>query len=163
MQGTFDRPAQVITISRTDTIKSAAAKMFANNVGCLVVNDENGNFAGIVTERDIVNRVVAFSSCNTESAAVAEIMTSHVVWCSPQTPTSEARRIMAANRIRHLPIVHNNVVIGMLSARDLMGRQLREDRAAAEFDVFAVAQHQAPVLNMLVESRIKRISEFINR
>jgi len=132
MQGTFDRPAQVITINRIDSIKSAAAKMFANNVGCLVVNDENGNFAGIVTERDIVNRVVASSSCNTETATVAEIMTSHVVWCSPQTPTSEARRIMAANGIRHLPIVHNNVVVGMLSARDLMGRQLREDRAAAE-------------------------------
>lgn len=132
MQGTFDRPAQVVTISRTDTIKSAAAKMFANNVGCLVVNDEDGNFAGIITERDIVNRVVASSTCNTETAAVAEIMTSRVVSCSPQTPTSEARKIMAANGIRHLPIVHNNVVVGMLSARDLMGRQLREDRAAAE-------------------------------
>jgi len=132
MQGTFDRPAQVITVNRSDTVKSAAAKMFANNVGCLVVNDENGNFAGIVTERDIVNRVVASSSCNTETATVAEIMTSHVVSCSPQTPTSEARRIMAANGIRHLPIVDNNVVVGMVSARDLMGRQLREDRAAAE-------------------------------
>ncbi|MCK4293267.1 MAG: diguanylate cyclase [Planctomycetes bacterium] len=131
MRETVDRPAQIIAISRSATIKAAAEKMLGNNVGCLVVTDEDGKFAGIVTERDIVNRVVA-SSKDREATTVADIMTSHVVSCSPETPTGEAREIMTDNGIRHLPIVDNGVVVGMLSARDLMGRQLLEDRAAAE-------------------------------
>jgi len=131
MRETVDRPAQIIAIGRSATIKEAADKMLGSKVGCLVVTDEKGKFAGIVTERDIVNRVVA-SSKDQEATTVAEIMTSHVVSCSPETPTGEAREIMTDNGIRHLPIVDKGVVVGMLSARDLMGRQLLEDRAAAE-------------------------------
>lgn len=131
MYETSDHPAKVITIRRSDTVKAAADKMLANKVGCLIVNDENGKFAGIVTERDIVSRVVA-SSKDLNVTTVAEIMTQQVVFCSPDTPTSKAREIMSANKIRHLPIVDNGLVIDMLSARDLMGRQLLEDRAAAE-------------------------------
>jgi len=131
MYETVDRPPQIITINLSDTIKAAAARMLAANVGCLVVNDDNGNFKGIVTERDIVNRVVA-SSKDQEVTTIAEIMTSRVVSCSPDTPSSKAREIMTANGIRHLPILDNGIVVGMLSVRDLMGRQLLEDRAAAE-------------------------------
>lgn len=131
MYETGDHPAKVITIRRSDTVKAAADKMLANKVGCLIVNDENGKFAGIVTERDIVSRVAA-SSKDLNVTTVAEIMTPQVVFCSPDTPTSKAREIMSANKIRHLPIVDNDLMIGMLSARDLMGRQLLEGRAAAE-------------------------------
>ncbi|MBL7152493.1 MAG: diguanylate cyclase [Phycisphaerae bacterium] len=122
---------RVVTVKCDATVKTAAAEMSANKVGCLVVNDDDGKYVGIVTERDIVNRVIA-SSKDLGATTVAEIMTSHVVSCSRQTPTSKAREIMAANGIRHLPILDGDVVVGMLSARDLMGRQLLEDRAAAE-------------------------------
>ncbi len=131
MHETVDHPPQIVTVNCRATVEAAAAEMSANNVGCLVVNNEDGKFAGIVTERDIVNRVIVPSK-DLGTTTVAEIMTSSVVSCSPQTPTSKAREIMAANGIRHLPIVENDVVLGMLSARDLMGRQLLEDRAAAE-------------------------------
>jgi hypothetical protein len=67
-----------------------------------------------------------------ERTTVAEIMTKAIVTCSIGTATSKARRIMASNHIRHLPVVDNGVVIGILSARDLMGQQLIENRAAAE-------------------------------
>lgn len=131
MQETVDRPSEIITVNCNATVNVAATQMFINKVGCLVVNDDDGKYAGIITERDIVNRVIA-PSRNIEATTVAEIMTSNIVTCSPQTPTSEARGIMAANGIRHLPVVEEDVVVGMLSARDLMGKQLLEDRAAAE-------------------------------
>jgi diguanylate cyclase (GGDEF)-like protein/putative nucleotidyltransferase with HDIG domain len=131
MHETVERPAEIVAINYNATIKAAANKMLANKIGCLIVNDENGKFAGIVTERDIVSRVVA-SSLDLEKTSVAEIMTSQVVGCPVGTPTSKAREIMASNRIRHLPIIDNDFVIGILSARDLMGQQLLEDRAAAE-------------------------------
>jgi diguanylate cyclase (GGDEF)-like protein/putative nucleotidyltransferase with HDIG domain len=105
--------------------------MSGNQIGCLIVNDSGGKFAGIVTERDIVNRAVA-SSMDLEKATITEIMTPQVVSCSVGTPAGRAREIMAANHIRHLPVIDNGMVVGILSARDLMGKQLLEDRAAAE-------------------------------
>ena len=131
MYGIVDRPAEIITISHNATIKAAAVKMFTNKVSCLIVNGGNEEFIGLVTERDIVNRLVA-SSMDIERTTIAEIMTTQVISCSPNTPSSKVREIMTANQIRHLPIIDNGVVVGILSTRDLMARQLLEDRAAAE-------------------------------
>jgi len=131
VQETDQCTQEIVAISRDATVKSAAIKMFGNKIGCLIVNDENGKFAGIVTERDIVSRAVA-SSMNLEKTTITEIMTPRVVSCSVGTPASKAREIMATNGIRHLPVVDDGVVVGILSARDLMGQQLLEDRAAAE-------------------------------
>ena len=131
MGETIERPVEIVTISLNATVKSAANKMLSNKIGCLIVNDVNGKFAGIVTERDIVSRAVA-PSVDLERTTISEIMTPRVVSCSIGTPTSKARQIMADNHIRHLPVVDKGVVVGILSARDLMGQQLLEDRAAAE-------------------------------
>ena len=131
MHGIVERPAEIITISHNATIKAAAVKMFTNKVSCLIVNNDNGEFIGVVTERDIVNRVVA-SSMDIERTTIAEIMTTQVISCSPNTPSSKVREIMTANQIRHLPIIDGGVVVGILSTRDLMARQLLEDRAVAE-------------------------------
>ena len=131
MNETVERPTEIVSISLNASVKEAANLMFANKIGCLIVNDQNGKFTGIVTERDIVSRAVA-SSKDLEKTTITEIMTPHVVSCPVSTPASKAREIMATNCIRHLPVVDNGVVIGILSARDLMGRQLLENRAAAE-------------------------------
>jgi len=126
-----ERPAKIITISHNATIKAAALKMFTNKVACLIVNNDNGDFIGVVTERDIVNRVVA-ASMDIEKTAIDEIMTTQVISCSPNTPSSKVREIMTSHQIRHLPIVYTKDVVGIVSTRDLMASQLLEDRAAAE-------------------------------
>ncbi len=131
MLGSTHRPTQIVTIGPRDTIKKAAEEMSSHNVGCLIVNDENGHFIGLVTERDI-SRYVAASPSELGAVDVAEIMTDDVVTCTPGTPTSTVRRMMTTHRIRHLPILDEGVIVGILSARDVMGQQLLEDRAAAE-------------------------------
>jgi len=131
MSESASRCGMVVTISLRDNIKKAAEEMLSHNVGCLIVNDEEGLFIGLVTERDVAHHV-AVSPDDAARTSVAQIMTDHVVSCAPGTPTSEARRIMTGHRIRHLPIVENGTVVGVLSARDIMDRQLLEDRAAAE-------------------------------
>ncbi len=131
MNDIIDRPTRIISISQNATIKEAASKMCFHKVGCLIVNTEEGKFVGLVTERDIAARVSDYPK-DLDKTTIAEIMTAKVVCCPPGTPTSKARQIMAENRIRHLPIVDNDTVVGILSARDLMGQQLLEDRAAAE-------------------------------
>lgn len=122
---------QIITVRKNATAREAATKMLTHKVGCLVVNDEDGRFAGIVTERDIVSRAVACSR-NFDKTTVKQIMTKQIVFCSPDTPTNEARELMKVNHMRHLPVVDSEVVVGMVSARDLMEQQLNENRAAAE-------------------------------
>lgn len=126
-----DRPAGIVTIGRNDDIRKAAAKMLAHNVGCLIVNDENGKYIGLVTERDIAH-FIADASKERDAAHVDRIMTDQIISCAPGTPASQIRKIMATHRIRHLPIIKNGVVTGILSARDIMDQQLLEDRAAAE-------------------------------
>ena len=131
MEEAVDRPEKIVTATCDTTIRSAVDLMSGNQIGCLIVNSRSGKFAGIVTERDIVVRAIA-CSMDLEKATIMEIMTPHVVSCSVGTPAGRSREIMAANHIRHLPVIDNGVVVGILSARDLMGQQLLEDRAAAE-------------------------------
>jgi len=124
-------PTTIVTIQHKQTLKEAAETMFAHKVGCLIVSDLHGEFIGLVTERDVAHWVCRGTKDATETL-VEEIMTADVVSCPPGTPTGKAREIMATHRIRHLPIVDKGVVVGILSARDLMGQQLQEDRAAAQ-------------------------------
>ena len=126
-----DRSGAIVTISREDTIQHAAAIMRAHNVGCLIVSDDDGQLVGLITERDIAHHIAATGQ-SLDGAEVAQIMTDHVVSCAPGTPTGAVRKLMTEHRIRHVPIIDDGTVVGILSARDVMGRQLAEDRAAAE-------------------------------
>jgi len=123
--------AKIASIGHRDSVKEAAGRMFSYNVGCLIVVDDKGKLIGLVTDRDIA-RHVAMSPDSGAGVRVSQIMTDHVVSCAPGISTGEARKIMAEHRIRHLPLVEDGIVVGILSARDIMGQQLLEDRAAAE-------------------------------
>jgi diguanylate cyclase (GGDEF)-like protein/putative nucleotidyltransferase with HDIG domain len=131
MMDTVTQPGKVITITKNENLRTAAAKMHSEKIGCLIVNDEDGKFVGLVTERDIANWI-AVSSETVDDTTVGRIMTARVVSCPPGTPASKAREIMTANKIRHLPIIENDQIVGILSVRDLMQQQLLEDRAAAK-------------------------------
>ncbi|MDT8303891.1 MAG: GGDEF domain-containing protein, partial [Sedimentisphaerales bacterium] len=131
MDETCERPPEIITINHNSSIKAAADKMFFHKVSCLIVNGNDGEFIGLVTERDIVNRAVA-SSLDINKTTISTIMSTQIISCSPNTPSSEVREIMTANQIRHLPIIEKGSVVGIISTRDLMARQLLEDRTAAE-------------------------------
>lgn len=123
--------AEVVTISTQNTIAEAATKMRVHRVACLVVTDENDDFAGVVTERDIVCRAASFL-LDIKKITVDKIMTGQVISCSRDTQASEVRNIMATNRIRHLPIVEDGSVVGMFSVRDVLEQQLVEDREVTE-------------------------------
>jgi diguanylate cyclase (GGDEF)-like protein/putative nucleotidyltransferase with HDIG domain len=131
MNETATKPARVISINQNESVIIAAIKMKAEKISCLIVNDDQGRIAGLLTERDIAN-CVAVSPKDLENTTISRIMTPRIVSCPPDTPTSKAREIMTAHGIRHLPIVDNDIVIGIYSARDLMQQQLLEDRAAAK-------------------------------
>jgi CBS domain-containing protein len=118
----------VLSIGADRTVVEAARKMRDNRVGCLVVLDERGRAAGILTERDIADKVVA-DGLDPAQVPVHEIMTRRIISCTPNTPVVKAQHIMALHDIRHLPIIENDVLLGMLSSRDVLAHQFSTVKA----------------------------------
>ena len=98
-----------------------------HNVGCLVVVDEMRRVVGILSERDLVTKVVA-EMTNTFSVNVSAIMTPNVISCTMQTEIEHASRLMSRHRMRHLPIIEDGVPVGMISSRDIMAHELSATR-----------------------------------
>jgi CBS domain-containing protein len=101
-----------------DTVFSALQLLAQHEVGALVVMD-GGRLVGIVSERDYT-RKVALQGRHSKETRVAEIMTSQVVSVGPQTGTRACMALMSEKRIRHLPVIDGDIVLGMISIRDIM-------------------------------------------
>ena len=105
----------VVTIDADKTVVEAAVLMSENDIGDLVVVENNAP-VGIVTERDIVRRVLAErKSVNTK---VSEVMTTPLKVIDPDAPIKEAARRMVNRKIRRLPVIKDNKLVGILTAAD---------------------------------------------
>ena len=117
------RLGDVMTIMAEESAQAAAAKMDRHKVGCLLVVGGGGKLIGVVTERDIMSRLVA-RSADPAGTPVSDIMTTDVMSCGPDTPLPDAQELLVRHRIRHLPIVNDGMPIGMVSSRDVMAYNL---------------------------------------
>ncbi len=108
---------RVHTIGPGATALDAAAAMNRERIGSLVVVDE-GQVIGILTERDILTRVVAGERTPSRTPVV-EIMTSPILTCRPETTLNELRATMRERRIRHVPVMEGDRLAGMVSIGDL--------------------------------------------
>jgi CBS domain-containing protein len=107
-----------VTDSSADTLRAAAERMWRNQTGSLLVMDDD-RLAGIVTERDLL-RAVALGA-DPGAAAIKEAMTIEVFTVPPDTPLRDAAREMASRWIRHLPVVEDGRLLGVVSMRDVTG------------------------------------------
>jgi CBS domain-containing protein len=107
-----------VTESRSDSLRAAAAQMWRQQTGSLLVT-EDGRLAGIITERDVL-RAVALGA-DPDQSSVDEVMTAEVFSVSPDTQLQDAARQMAARWIRHLPVVDGDEIVGVVSMRDVTG------------------------------------------
>lgn len=108
----------VHTISETNTVFEAVCKMVQHGVGALLVT-ENTKVIGIITERDYL-RKIAVEGRSSKSTFVKEIMTSNPICVRLDTEAAECLQLMAKHRIRHLPVLAQGELYGMLSVRDLV-------------------------------------------
>ncbi len=113
------------TVSPDDTVQTAARIMQAEDTGAVpVVN--NGRVLAVVTDRDIVVRVVAEGG--SFSSPVRDIATPDVVCASPDMSTREASELMSEHQIRRLPIVENDMLVGIVSIGDLAVKENKDGR-----------------------------------
>jgi CBS domain-containing protein len=105
----------VVTIDANKTVFEAAVLMSEKDIGDLVVMDDNAP-VGIITERDFVRRVLAEGK--SADSKVSEIMTHPLKVIDPDAPVKEAARRMVNKRIRRLPVIKDNKLVGIITAAD---------------------------------------------
>jgi CBS domain-containing protein len=107
----------VATIAPAATVLDAAREMNQRRIGSLVVVDSAAPI-GIITERDILTRVVAEEQ-PPAATHVSEVMSHQLITCTSATPLDEIRRLMRERRIRHVPVVEDGQLLGIISLGDL--------------------------------------------
>ena len=122
---------EVVTIEADQSALAAANKMNERAIGGLVVIEDD-RMIGIITERDILRRVVA-AERNPSLTTVREVMTAPVACCKPETSLLECRTVMTERRIRHLPVVDEKGLRGIVTIGDLMAQEVGEHQATVEY------------------------------
>lgn len=122
------KPQTLHKVMTTASVLDAARVMNDHKIGSVIVmsgvgggggdGGDGGRMVGILTERDILTRVVA-RQADPASTRVLDVMTREVLTCRPSTKLNEARLVMRERRIRHLPVLDGERVVGMVSIGDL--------------------------------------------
>ncbi len=125
--------SQVFTIAPEATLQDVVTELVANRVGALVVvgpgKEKDKEVLGIITERDILRACVVGSRPLNE-VKVAEVMSAPPITGTPEDEAEEVMGLMTVRRIRHLPILEDKKLVGLISIGDLVKAQL--DRLALE-------------------------------
>jgi len=119
------KTGDVLKIDVSETVFEALKKLVAANVGSILVTDDTGQVIGIMTERDYLRKIAVLGRTSHDTL-VGEIMTSPIMYVTPETTVEESMAIMTDRRIRHLPVVENEEVVGIISIGDVVKFQTRE-------------------------------------
>jgi CBS domain-containing protein len=122
---------EVVAVETGATVLQAARRMNERGIGGVVVT-EGGRIAGIFTERDVLRRVVA-EGRDPARTTVGEVMTAPVLRCRPDARLDECRALMTERRIRHLPVVDQDEIRGIVTTGDLLAHQVREQEDQIQF------------------------------
>lgn len=109
----------VYSVKSTDTILSALKLMSDKGIGALMVLDDEGRIEGIFSERDYARKVVLLGRSSGDTP-ISDVMTRAVRFVHKDHSTEECMGLMTNSRIRHLPVVENGQVIGLISIGDLV-------------------------------------------
>lgn len=107
----------VVTIEASESVKKAVIIMNKEEIGCLIVT-KRGRAVGIVTERDMLNRILA-QGRNPEETPVSQIMSAPLVVTDPSTNLEEAARLMFKMKVKKLPVVSDDKLVGLVTLTDI--------------------------------------------
>lgn len=116
------RGQNLLALPPETTIRHASERMLDRRVGCVVVTDAERRLLGIFTERDALYRVLA-KGLDAETTTLGQVMTTRVSTIAPKAMAIEALRMMHDGGFRHVPIVADGVVLGVVSRSDFKGEE----------------------------------------
>ena len=125
-----EKGGDIISISPSASVSDAAALLSGRKIGALVVTD-GSSLSGILSERDIVRAVVSHGA-EALGEPVSNFMTENVVTCSRDDTTLRLMDLMTGGRFRHLPVVEDGQVIGLISIGDVVKARIAETEMEAE-------------------------------
>ena len=111
--------AEVVTVDPGDSVASVAELLAQHRIGAVVVSGDGSVIDGVVSERDIVRALAAQGAAVLEDTA-GEIMTRKVFTCQPETTVDQVMALMTERRIRHLPVVVDEKLTGIISIGDVV-------------------------------------------
>src|SRR5262245_1581009 len=114
---------RVVTVEPTALISVAARLLRLEHIGAIVVSRDGSSVDGILSERDIMYGLIDHGA-DVLDKPVSELMTRQPFTCSPQSGVKEAMRLMTVHRIRHLPVVKDGRLAGIISIGDVMKNRL---------------------------------------
>lgn len=114
----------VVTITPDATVRELVALLAEHNVGALVVSDDGERVTGIVSERDVVRRLHADDAVL--DAPVSQIMTAEVRTCAAEDGLTDLMQTMTEHRIRHVPVVADGKLTGIISIGDVVKNRIGE-------------------------------------
>jgi CBS domain-containing protein len=123
--------ASAVTVSGSSTVGMAIRTMYQNRVGSVIIASDSGIPLGILTERDIM-RLYAEGKSAFETLRVEDCMTTNLVLGSPDDRVSDVLGIMTQRRFRHMPVVQDNRIMGIVSIGDLVKAKLEETAVEAK-------------------------------
>ena len=124
----------VLSLGPAASVRDAACAMTRANCGSVLIMDVAGTMQGILTERDLMTRVLA-KGLDADATAVTQVMTRNPRYVGPETKVADAVVIMIERGFRHLPIVDlGGRVLGVFSARDALPREVNTAADLAEFN-----------------------------
>jgi len=119
--------SEVVTVLPNDTLAQAILKLTQHRIGAVLVLDEKGAIKGILSERDVVKHLPGRIEFST-AIPVSEVMTKGVTYVKPHQSLDECLQLMTTGRFRHLPVVDNDAVVGLISIGDVV-KAVLADRA----------------------------------
>ncbi|MEI9996801.1 MAG: CBS domain-containing protein [Rhizomicrobium sp.] len=120
-----EKGREVIAISADATLSEAARLLARKRIGAVVVRDAAGALAGIISERDVV-RAVAEESVSALARPVSAYMTRAVATCSDCDTVQDLMEMMTIGRFRHVPVLDNGLVTGIVSIGDVVKTRIAE-------------------------------------
>jgi len=120
-----EKGSSVVTVKSDETIDTAIHCLAKHSIGAIIVSDTEGEVTGIISERDIISRVIAKSK-DPGTTLVADVMTRDLFVASPDEPWTSCLVKMKRAKVRHLPVLQNDRLVNIISLRDLLQLSIDE-------------------------------------
>ena len=115
----------VSTARQVDNVQEIANRLSQRKIGAIVIIGDNGVVSGIISERDVI-RVIAQHGTKALLMPVSEVMTRDVVSCTEATPVDEIMAMMTMGRFRHVPVIEDGALVGIISIGDVVKHHVAE-------------------------------------